>query len=659
MTPTPSGLVATISIAWVVLTPAAARQDEQVPEQLRTDSRSPYVHRITLYDHDGAAIDPSDPMAPPYSPIATCGKCHPVGQIGHGWHFNAGEPGVDAGRRGEPWIYTDPATGTAIPISARRWPGAFTPRQVGLTNWDFIQRFGSHLPGGGLADPPQPEMDDPPESLRWAISGGMQIDCMICHSADQSHDPAEAERQIERQNLKWIPTAALGVGAVRGEAKNLPDDFDPLAPPSPDYPDRVPPQVQYDESRFDVDDRVFFNVTRRVPVERCYFCHSFREAGPAAEPAWHSDGDVHMRAGLLCVDCHRNGLDHMIVRGYRGEPATRAAALGSSRDDHGATTAARSDLVPELQAVAKVETLTCRGCHLGTQPLMSGRDAAAGRLGAPYPEHRGIPLLHFEKLTCTACHSGPWPQDAVQRFQTAMNHGLGVPTRERTQNDPPAIVEPVFARNEQGAIAPHRMIWPAYWAVLESGNLTPLPLDQVQRASAKLSKRAKPKHGAAGPLTDEEIIVMLTQLAAARKADSSGTVVYVRDGRVHRLDPGEPGKLTTIDNPDAAQPYLWPVAHDVRPASQSLGVRGCADCHAADAPIYFGKLAAAGEASAAGRPVQVMHELRDEQMPVVRNWAALFAGRDAFKLLGLLCSAVLFIVLVRHGLAGLGGKAAK
>src|SRR5207244_11240622 len=37
-----------------------------------------------------------------------------------------------------------------------------------------------------------------------------------------------------------------------------------------------------------------------------------------------SDLDFHIRASMSCVDCHRNGVDHMIVRGYEGEVKDRA-----------------------------------------------------------------------------------------------------------------------------------------------------------------------------------------------------------------------------------------------------------------------------------------------------------------------------------------------
>ena len=67
-------------------------------ELLRTDSDAPYVHRINLYDRDDVVIGPSDSPAMPYSPKATCSQCHDYSTISHGWHFNAADPDVPAGR---------------------------------------------------------------------------------------------------------------------------------------------------------------------------------------------------------------------------------------------------------------------------------------------------------------------------------------------------------------------------------------------------------------------------------------------------------------------------------------------------------------------------------------------------------------------------------
>ncbi len=608
-----------IAAGWLALCVAqfAVAQETQTPELLRTDSRSPYVHRITLYDHDGAAIDPSDPAAPPYSPAMTCGKCHPVGQVARGWHFNAATQHADPGRPGEPWLLVDAASGTVLPLSARGWRGTFTPEQAGLTHWAFIERFGRHTPGGGLADPSPQVQDDSDESLRWMISGTQQIDCMTCHSADFQHDAAETERQIAKQNFKWIPTAALGVAAVRGEAKNLPDDFDPLAPPNPDRPDLQPPRLVYDETRFDPDDRYLFSVTRRPPAERCYFCHTSRQVGPAAPARSETHGDVHLAAGLTCVDCHRNGIEHDIVRGYEYEVTANPAAA----------------------------SLTCRGCHLGEENAADPAARLGGHLRAPHPQHNGIPAIHFERLTCTACHSGSWPKETASMFQTSMAHGLGVPSRTRSDASPPEIVAPVFASQPNGTIAPHKAVWPAYWGALKGDNVAPLNFETVEQAIRRVARAEEHTAHSDPPLrefTDEQIVAILQALQPAAGQDAQA--VYVRDGRIARLRPD--GTLERTPHA-AARPYTWALAHDVRPASQSLGVRGCTDCHADGAPFYFGRLAAATQP--AGRPDLRMADLQNTDKTLNQFWTLAFAGRSAFKWIGFFCVLIVLMVAMRFG----------
>ncbi len=629
---------------------------DQPAELLRTDSLAPYVHRLTLYDHAGKAIDPKDEPAVPYSPAMTCGKCHPVAFISHGWHFNAPDPNIPAGRPGEPWFLVDAQTGTVLPVSGRGWPGTFKPEDIGLSAWDMTLRFGRHMPGGGYGLPDDAAVAKSREEARWKLSGRLEVDCMFCHSVGQQHDPAEAARQIEAQNFRWAPTAALGLAVIRGEAKKLPDDVDLDLPPSPDYPDRVPPRVVWDRTKFDPDDRVLFDITRRPRPERCYFCHTVRQVGPGEPADLLRSPDVHLAAGLLCVDCHRNELDHMTVRGYAAE----AADTGE----------------------AERFTLSCEGCHLGdaiqseheapasaaavlldstSSPVTGGTPGGSidrehepspatvapraqdapmlGRLGAPRPEHRGIPPVHFEKLTCTACHSGPWPQMDAQQFQTALAHGLGLATRDRRPSDEPLLAGPVFRRDADGRIAPHYLAWPAYWARLDGTRLEPLHPDAVRKAAGRLL--SKPPRSATQPaamLTDEAIAGVLEALA---RQGNAGTPVYVRSGRVYGAASGS-----------VAPPYVaWPIAHDVRPASQALGVRGCTDCHAEDAPIDFGRAALPGAPTT--QPAMDMLGLRNEDRQIRRAWAAAFRFRPAFKWFGFACAGLVALVLIRKLLDGL------
>jgi hypothetical protein len=640
---------------------AAAQTSQPAAEQaqlLRTDSRAPYVHRLTLYDADGKAINPADKDAPPYSPRATCGKCHEYGLIAQGYHFNAARSAVTAGqpvarefiasagdprasdprfapllddthhgRRGEPWIWTDPATGTALPLSYRGWPGTFRPEEVGITPRGFLARFGAFLPGGGIGESPRLESRGseagkgaagPSDAKRWEITGPLEIDCMSCHAATAGWDLNEWARQIEAENYRWAPTAALGLGVVRGAAKRLPDDYDPFDPASAGRPDQQPPRVEYRKPLFDADDRVFFDVVRTPPDAACLQCHSTREVGAGARQPWQLTPDVHTAAGIRCADCHRNDIHHHTIRGYPGEPMQP----------------------PDAAA------LTCRGCHLGVSIHADAALALGGHFAAPHPRHAGLPAIHLELMSCTACHSGPWPQERPRAVQTSLAHGLGISTKERTETQPPRIAAPLFVRRPGGGpIEPVRAHRPAYWAREQDGKLAPLALATVQAAARKVLARAKSKQPGDEPLASEDIAVMLKQLAAG--AAEREKIVYVRGAE--RFELGAGGELTSRVEPDAL--LHWPLAHEVRPASQSLGARGCTDCHADDAPIYAGQVEPAGGPD---RPVETrMYDLTRSDPALAGAWSALFGWRGPFRWFAVACLVVTSVGLLALLVSGL------
>ena len=64
----------------------------------------------------------------------TCGKCHPTALIAHGWHFNAADPKIPAGRPGEPWLLTSKDAQTQIPVSSRGWKGTYKPQDIGISS---------------------------------------------------------------------------------------------------------------------------------------------------------------------------------------------------------------------------------------------------------------------------------------------------------------------------------------------------------------------------------------------------------------------------------------------------------------------------------------------------------------------------------------------
>src|SRR3954471_1388861 len=389
------------------------------------DSRARFVHRINLWDEDGLNISTKNTEQRPYSPAQTCGRCHSAIVISHGWHFNAPDKTVPVGRAGEPWMYQDATTRTLLPMSYRDWPGTWSPKDVGLSDWQFVLLFGRHLPGGGPGMNPTTQPADP--KARWQFSGKLEVDCMICHSADNAHDTTERGKTYipNAQNFKWAPTMAMGLAHVPGSARTLKVE-------APEEGSNEPPKkptlkMTYDKTKFDAEDKVLFNVARKVPNNRCYYCHTANPVGSDVAPLWQHDGDVHLVKGMSCTDCHREGIDHMTTRSYEWEYQDRKN--------------------PSLA------TLTCRGCHLGTHADGSSVTAEmGGKLGSPRPDHGRLPEINFEKLTCTACHSGPWPSMKPGLVQTSMAHALGLEKPTRTPDTVPKILQPLFLRGADGKI---------------------------------------------------------------------------------------------------------------------------------------------------------------------------------------------------------------
>jgi len=589
------------------LTAAAHGADEKLLEPDGT--RSNPVHRIFLYDAEGNKITLAGDPVLPFSTRQTCGKCHDYKKIQKGLHFNTTDPDVKSGRAGEPWILFEPKTGTQIPISSRRRPGTFKPETLGLKPWRFVRVFGRHMTGGGYGEKAGPKE----RGARWEVTGQLEINCLACHSADPAQDPNEWAVQIGQQNFMWAATAAGGLAVVKGAAATVPDSYDPFM--ESDEGGKGP-KVHYDKSRFDANGRVLFNVTRDISPSRCYACHTVKQAGPGSPERWQVDPNIHIAAGMSCVDCHRNGLDHNMNRGYPGQPAAATQ--------------------PAL------DSLTCRGCHMG-QDARTGRKVLGGRFAAPYPQHKGLPTVHLDKLTCTTCHSGPMPQQTVGRVQTSRSHRLGIHGMYRGKDSPPYILSPVYMRRADGKIGPHRMVFTSFWGRMRSGRtdegngaLEPIPPGRILELVGEILKRepSKDRPDATGYQR-----LITKQIHAAQKTLSEnktwGQVAYF-----------------------GGQPYAWPLAHEVRPARQALGAGGCEDCHSTKSPFFFGAvptLALADMPKAKYVPEYTpMVEFLGLDADEVAYFAEAFRFRSTLKTLSFIATGVVGAVLLLYGLRGLG-----
>ena len=556
-------------------------------------NRSGPVHLFNLKDEAGLKIRGDSESPQPFSTRQTCGECHDYDEIAHGWHFNAHDTSVDSGRPGEPWVLIDSKSRSQIPVTARAWKGTFAPEQVGITPWKFMQKFYSHFPGGSYGEM---DADSPEEGIRQGISGKYEINCLACHHNSPFEDQSLAALQVARQNFRWVPTASSGLAHVKGVALSLDDFYDPEF-------DEGGLEVTYKPGIFDKDDKVFMDIG--MPEnERCYFCHSNQDLSVSPEMEWTRDQDVHINSGLNCIDCHRNGDDHMVTRGYAHE------GLGS--------------------------TLSCEGCHIEDH---HGGKPESNRLGAPAPEHVGIPPIHFEKLSCTACHSGNWPEEQAGQIRTARIHKTGLHGKHNLNQQQPHIYGPVLMKGTDGKIAPHKLFWPSYWAYASGEEYLPVDPDKVLEMAGDVLDDDAEKQNDWRPLSEDKISEALKALRDGEKVP-----VYIAGGKLYKLV-GD-GKLE-VSSPSAAQPYAWPMAHDVRPAEQALGVNKCADCHTGESPFFYSKLPVDGPVVAQGGQQFIdMISLQglDKRYMAAFNFS--FAFRPLLKLTALgSCGLIALVVL--------------
>jgi len=157
----------------------------------------------------------------------------------------------------------------------------------------------------------------------------------------------ERNKQIDNLNFKWAATAGSGIAKVEGSIK-----------------EGKPVKVIYDKSKFNDDGTLSLHIVKEPRNTACLNCH--------AKPGWKKRGasfstrtDVHIRAGLKCVDCHPAGSKALDKR-IQGKEIHQ---IGKGDDPSGHV---RDDLDNTM--------LDCNYCH------------TTGYLGAPIPKHRGVPF---------------------------------------------------------------------------------------------------------------------------------------------------------------------------------------------------------------------------------------------------------------------------
>lgn len=434
-------------------------------------------------------------------------------------------------------------------------------------------------PNSGMVSGGENDLDGDYYQARWDKSGVLEADCFICHMPE--YDFSARKKQISNLNFRWAATAGSGLALITGSVK-----------------EGTPLKVSYDKSHFDKDGKLSPHIVREPRTQTCLNCH--------AKPGWKKRGanfrartDVHLAAGLKCVDCHPAGrhADDPRIKGKEEHQVGKG-------DDPGGHV--RDDL-----------DNTCRDCVQCHEQ---------GYLNAPIAKHTWLPPLHLDKIACQTCHI---PQRTVKAalFQAGdvFNPGTKISTKGKHlwtfygpdtkywnhygelkmmgyDDKPTDPYRPVLARYK-GKIFPVNRVhsaWPGIEVVGKTGLAQPL-MSGVYKMWAAFKKDTA-SYPELSIITDdnddgivevnrpEEIDALITTLTAyLRKTGYSldgKQVVWVSNDRIYSS--GEQYREIPME-PWEASPYgnVHKYSHDVYPARAALGVNGCGDCHSRDSEFFF------------------------------------------------------------------------
>lgn len=546
----------------------------------------------------------------PYSPKQTCGKCHDYDIITQGFHFQQGRDevadSIQASRAlwvSHPGNYGGNWCSPAPLYSYLSEKENNNEKLIDLTSYTFVNKCGVCHPGGGsleydrngirydrvmadtsfrFTDGGKNNLDGDYYKAQWQASGVIEADCYLCHLPQYNNKTRV--QQIQKLNYRYAALAASGFGIVNGSVA-----------------DKEPVTVEYNKELFKPDGTVEPNVVREPRNTACLNCH--------AKPGYKKRGanyaeqtDVHLNAGLRCVDCHPAGSMATDERIHGREMHQFAKG-----DDPGGVV--RNDLDNTMR--------TCTDCHDN------------GYMGAPKAKHTWLPDLHLDKIACQTCHIPErYVRSAHYVASDVFNPGTKIPDKGKYlwtfygpdmqywnhyghlemmgYNDKPTFAFKPELGKYKGQIFPVNRVhtsWPGILVDGETGLMQPKMSDMYKMwATYKKDPQKYPQLGAIvddsgdkvleinRPEEIDALIASVTKMLNDIKYPmDSKEVVWVMNNRVYKSG-NDYYELPMAEW--EASPYgnVHKYNHDVLPAKAAIGSVSCTECHSSKSDLFFAQV---------------------------------------------------------------------
>jgi hypothetical protein len=567
-----------------------------------------------LRDEAGNVIDPVKGVndTAPYSPKQTCGVsgCHDYAKITEGFHFTQGKdealPTEFADRYN--WVTSPGNYGgnwcSPAPLYRQLAPKKnANARTIDMTSFDFVtatcgnchpgggplefdrdgRRYDSWMrdPASGFASGADNGLDGDYYKARWSETGVIEADCLLCHMPE--YDLKKRNAELANLNFRWAATAGAGFGKINGKVQA-----------------NEQPSVSYDKMKFDTDGNVIVHIAPEPRNEACLGCH-FKPDWKKRGAAYSVRTDVHMMAGLRCVDCHAAGSKAFDQR-IRGREIHQ---FGKGDDPSGWV---RNDLDNTVRS--------CESCHI------------EGWRNAPRATHAWLPPLHLENIACQTCHI---PARAVKsalvqasdvynpapRITPPPKHIWTFYDQEMTfwnhygeldlftgQDEPTNVTRPTIIRYKD-KFFPGNRVHSAWVGFEEEGKPGLNQLFMKDFFQMWTQHRADPKNkfpelakisddnkdGMIEVNRPEEIDALLTATEAYLTVTgfplAEKRLVWVSDSKAY-YSSSDWRELPREGHEATAYASVYKFSHDIAPARAALGAGGCVECHRSGSPFFQG-----------------------------------------------------------------------